>query len=618
MKRTTRRQTLGPISSNNGGNRQQVGSAVEKKNRPPKGRASMIPRVGRENGIPPSTPSRPIPKQVVGSGRRSSVGFDRRQSLGLASQPSRADPRPVSDKGFQLICVKKLLKFLLERGYEYPVSQKSLTRPSGKDFTNIMTFLLRHVDPNFQDGTMKIEDEIAMNFRAMGYPFPMSKTALVAAGSPHTWPTLLAALSWLLERILLLDSAQDPTSSSQAFKSLEELESKTDKAFFQYLRSAYTAFLCGDEKTTEDLELTLAERFESDDEIIAGEIETVTDKNSMILEQIRNLSPGENELDDLQKKKAGYTTDLEQFHDLIDQMDKHVKSLHKKHKETQEELVGGNRKLESINSELKVLARSVEDQELLPEDVLRMQNEMKGIAEARERIRERTTCHQTELVKNETDAGLLSTTLSTMISKYSTNADDLSSHNDRPNENSQGEIKMEALVQNSMACNQMLMAGETFLKNERASLKKRFDECKATFQQSLDNLERSSECFSGALQKLRIIESKVEKCEETLGAERQASEAKLRLRLRDAESLEDVVASLRDPMALEEQMAHYERQCAELEALKITDEQENSRRVQDVLNELNQAMVAIEEFEQHCQSIAESMKQRHLNALKQS
>ena len=31
------------------------------------------------------------------------------------------------------------------------------------------------------------------------YPFSISKTALVAVGSPHTWPSLLASLIWLVD-----------------------------------------------------------------------------------------------------------------------------------------------------------------------------------------------------------------------------------------------------------------------------------------------------------------------------------------------------------------------------------------------------------------------------------
>jgi SMC interacting uncharacterized protein involved in chromosome segregation len=36
-------------------------------------------------------------------------------------------------------------------------------------------------------------------FKKLKYPFQISKTALVAVGSPHTWPTLLGALVWLAE-----------------------------------------------------------------------------------------------------------------------------------------------------------------------------------------------------------------------------------------------------------------------------------------------------------------------------------------------------------------------------------------------------------------------------------
>jgi kinetochore protein NDC80 len=156
--------------------------------------------------------------------------------------------------------------------------------------------MLRHVDPNFGDGSMKMEDEISMNFKAMGYPFTVSKTALVAAGSPHTWPALLAALTWLMEHIQCIESCSiSEVDESGHFDSLEELETTTDKAFFKYLSAAYTAFLRGDEQTTEQLENGLADRFERDDLIIEQEIEQITDKNSVIVERINNLTLGEQE-----------------------------------------------------------------------------------------------------------------------------------------------------------------------------------------------------------------------------------------------------------------------------------------------------------------------------------
>jgi kinetochore protein NDC80 len=137
---------------------------------------------------------------------------------------------------------------------------------------------------------MKIEDEIAMSFKALGYPFSVSKTSLVAAGSPHAWPSLLAALAWLTERINCLERSDDDKREWGTFESLEELELKTDKAFFRYLSASYTAFLRGDEKITEQLEISLAEQFERDDEVLEKEIEEMTDTNAIIVEQINNMT----------------------------------------------------------------------------------------------------------------------------------------------------------------------------------------------------------------------------------------------------------------------------------------------------------------------------------------
>lgn len=296
-----RRQSIDP---GNGGH----GGGGPPKARPPRGRASMIPRVGRENAVPPTPPSaglRPPPSTAkMGSGlSRSSMGFgsggDRRQSLLPAGVPARVDPRPISDKAYQQDCIKQLVSFLQKGGFEHPISTRSLARPSGKDFSNIVTFMLRKVDPSFQDGTLKMEDEVAMNFKAMGYPFGVSKTALVAAGSPHTWPTLLAALTWLATRIQCMDALtaaqQQDENQTGHFDSLEELETETDRYFFKYLSASYSAFLKGDEKLRDELMSSLADKLERDDTVLMQEIEQMTDRNAAIVEKMNNLSMGEKE-----------------------------------------------------------------------------------------------------------------------------------------------------------------------------------------------------------------------------------------------------------------------------------------------------------------------------------
>lgn len=303
-----RRMTLGPVNVNRrsslGGSGGIPGTPSGNKGapnnnnkaKPPRGRKSMLPRVGREPLVPPS-PARSTVSTSTSSSRRKSIGGGgggssnvRRQSFIPAV---KNDPRPISDKSYQTVCAKRLLEYLVFSGYEYPISQKSLTRPSGKDFSNICTFLLRKIDPGFQtDGSMKFEDEVAMNFKAMGYPYPISKTALVAAGSPHTWPALLAALTWLMEHLKVMEEDMgngDDTTDSQKFESLEELERKTDKAFFNFLNGAYTAFLRGDQTMLDQLTDKLVDMFEQDNMIVEREIERVTDLNAAIVEKINHL-----------------------------------------------------------------------------------------------------------------------------------------------------------------------------------------------------------------------------------------------------------------------------------------------------------------------------------------
>lgn len=286
-----RRKSLGPVNVNR---RQTLGGLEtpgKGSTRPPKGRMSMLPRVGRESLIPPSPAGSATP-----SSRRRSIGGDRRQSFfPPPTSALKSDPRPIADKAYQNQCIKHLLQYLTHNGYGYPVSSKSLARPSGKDFSNIVGFMLRKLDPSFQDGSMKFEDEVAMNFKAMGYPYPISKTALVAAGSPHTWPALLAALTWLMEHLKCEEADENITNqehddSGKTFETMEELERKTDKAFFKFLSDNYSAFLDGNQALTEELEERFVDTFENDNNIIEQEIERVTDLNGLIVEKINHLS----------------------------------------------------------------------------------------------------------------------------------------------------------------------------------------------------------------------------------------------------------------------------------------------------------------------------------------
>jgi kinetochore protein NDC80 len=338
--RNPRRTTLGSVSMNSGSGTPSKIPKPSQSTR--KSRQSMLPRVsssGRENSLIPPSPSNSVAssrsmksRQSVGGGRKSIGGrfgggsVGRRQSSSHTSTSHsqsvvKQDPRPINDKAYQQHGIRTLLTYLTKRGYEYPVSIKSLTRPSGKDFQHICTFLLQQMDPTFgtstqhQSGninntntnnkgsqsphTPKFEEEVALHFKALGYPYSVSKTALVAAGSPHTWPSLLAALVWLVEHIVVIQDAGCQTSmdfdefvgskEDNPFESLSELEDKTERAFFAYLHKSYAAFLAGHADQSDAFTERLIDMFEQDNMVIEGEIERVTDLNGGMVETIHML-----------------------------------------------------------------------------------------------------------------------------------------------------------------------------------------------------------------------------------------------------------------------------------------------------------------------------------------
>lgn len=200
----------------------------------------------------------------------------------------------MSDKSYQQLCMKRLLAFLLDHGYDSHVSMKTLRNPSGKDFESIMSFMMRRVDPGFQkDSNMKFEDEVSQTLKHAGYPFPISKTALVSAGAAHTWPQLLALLSWLVIYLENLESipiwpntTEKNEDETTAYESVEQLEDESRKRFYTYLSEIYATFLSGDNMLMEEMEANFAHRHEKDDEFLEQEIERISEVNENMKQRI--------------------------------------------------------------------------------------------------------------------------------------------------------------------------------------------------------------------------------------------------------------------------------------------------------------------------------------------
>jgi SMC interacting uncharacterized protein involved in chromosome segregation len=314
------------------------------------------------------------------------------------------------------------------------------------------------------------------------------------------------------------------------------------------------------------------------------------------------------------KKKEDYAIDLQQFKDLIQQMDQHVATLSQKKKERTNELAETSTRLDRANTRVEELKQAVISQDLSVEDVQKMQAEQKGVDEAiqraadlKEKLRKSSWGTNTTLEKAWNE-------LESAISEYST----LLSELDLLPLVSAKAIDMKIKVNKAAALenSQSKLLGVDLVSRVNPAILEskqeysgKSSDAKWKYQEALDKLNASEEALSEATEKLKIMQDKQARCEETLEGERDAQEAKLAVRLREAEAMKTKVASLRDPVALEEQMASYERQCAELEALRMSYQEENVARKKAVCDEIEMACQAIKDYEAHCLQKAAELQQ---------
>jgi kinetochore protein NDC80 len=201
----SRRQTLGVLSP--GALNARSGSAAApsrvaaSKEGGGAGRKSMAP-----SAMPGGGPA--------GAGERSGIqgaaSDPRRSSAYLSSKPAgpKQDPRPLGDKNFLNNCIRTVITYLSAHGFPAAVSPKTLASPTGKDFALIMLFLFQRFDPSLK-AFGKVEDDVTVFLKRLSYPFQISKSALFAVGSPHSWPAVLAAITWLVELLNYNERAEE-------------------------------------------------------------------------------------------------------------------------------------------------------------------------------------------------------------------------------------------------------------------------------------------------------------------------------------------------------------------------------------------------------------------------
>eukprot|EP00178_Gracilaria_changii_P021805 TRINITY_DN6463_c0_g1_i1.p1 TRINITY_DN6463_c0_g1~~TRINITY_DN6463_c0_g1_i1.p1 ORF type:complete len:597 (+),score=133.24 TRINITY_DN6463_c0_g1_i1:88-1878(+) len=309
------RSTLGALSRSKLNSRSSAGL-------PSRARASLTTAKAIDDRRASAFPSFGRPRSTGGAAkpRQSSLS---RSSLALSRAVKRSDPRALNDRAYMQKCSKELISFVIERGYEHPISPKMLTSPSSKDFQALFVFLLRRIDPTY-NFIKRFEDEIPALLRSLGYPFSISKSALSAVGSPHTWPTLLGVLTWLVN---LLKYCEAYVAAQTSAPSMDP-HARRERMFCDNTELAYDQFLKGAD-TFPELDAELERHFAGENDKRESEIETLSSDREQLATTLHALKTQPSPLRLILEHKQSLATNIKKFKLLIPSLMEHASAVRK-------------------------------------------------------------------------------------------------------------------------------------------------------------------------------------------------------------------------------------------------------------------------------------------------
>ena len=308
-----------------------------------------------------------------GGGRRSSVGA---RAGGGAGGGVRSDPRPISDKAFVKENIRKIIVYLTSHHYSHQIAPKQLSSPSTKDFKNIILFLFQQLDRNFEfAATISFEDAVKMYMKRFGYPFNISKNALQAAGSPHTWPSLLAMLVWFVEFLQYHENvhgAPPPLDGSGALSTAPPAPTESEaRLFFEYASGAYLAFLQGEDNFA-SFDEALARKFEHKNVVVSDEIRRLQVRNEEADAQLATYNAALSALADLTAFRNACQQDVPVLEDNIRNNQAYLESIRSKRGARQAELEARTNFLATAEAEKAELQLLLSKQVFTPLQVQEM------------------------------------------------------------------------------------------------------------------------------------------------------------------------------------------------------------------------------------------------------
>ena len=339
-------------------------------------RRSLSASAARQSLLPSASAS--TSRQSLSS--RSSLSHQPSRPSSLThSASTRADPRPIHDKAYLKAEMHKIVAYTSAHHYHNPLSLKQLSSPSSKDFKALMLWLIQRVDGAYEwsEGGKEVEEDIKRAMRLFGYPFNVSKNAIIAAGTPHTWPSLLVMIGWLVD-FLQYDEAVNGwydrregsggEDGGGAEEAAEEQggEFDTERCYFRYMCASYSAMMSEDGEGARQVDVALAASFGRRTQGVERELAAMQARRHELTAEHDAHAAMQRQVSELRQRRANFASDKERFLSYKGEMEAHLAHQLEKAAARQAEVDERLRREAELRREQAELNDAIAHQEFTP------------------------------------------------------------------------------------------------------------------------------------------------------------------------------------------------------------------------------------------------------------
>ncbi|XP_062197722.1 kinetochore protein NDC80 homolog [Phragmites australis] len=237
--------------------------------------------------------------------------------------------------------------------------------PAARDIQAALRHLLERL--HFPLNEAAFEDDLLHILRMLECPYKLTRSALKAPGTPHSWPPLLSVLHWLTLLVQVSDAAASQPSAA-AYNDL-----------MLYTTQSYCHYLSGDDDEIAALDEVYVSKARAHAEA-AVEANRALEKEAQELEaKVIKLTSGPSRREALEAEKDVFTADVHKFEAVVKtwaaKINEKEEALMDLEKELEAKVMDGQR----VAAENEELLKKVEAQAVNMRDANRMHREMQAV-----------------------------------------------------------------------------------------------------------------------------------------------------------------------------------------------------------------------------------------------